>query len=285
MHRTWPGPAVALALVVGAGTAAAEGIAFHDPVGDDFGPGRYVYPSDSALPPGAFDLTGVALTREGGTLKASITLAAPLDGARPAGFSQQMVFVFVDNAPGGHTEGLPGLNVRFSPDSPWDKVLVLSPQTPERLDKEIRAKAAALAADIVLPGRMNGSGDTITASFDAARIGGNGRLADWGYQVVTQANEGFPAGGDLLTRRVDESPRKSRFGGGDDGDCDPNVLDVLAGGGRGEAGEVAAQKAMLAYECELDGSPRTLATLRMVRPPPPVRLDDLLIGNRARRAP
>ena len=55
-----------------------------------------------------------------------------------------------------------------------------------------------------------------------------------------QSNEGFPDGKDLLTRKVNEYEGQHRFGGGTDSDCDPHVIDILAGNGTGAADEVAA---------------------------------------------
>ncbi len=46
-----------------------------------------------------------------------------------------------------------------------------------------------------------------------------------------QSNEGFPDEADLLTRKVNEYEGQHRFGGGNDGDCDPHAMDVLAGKG------------------------------------------------------
>ena len=56
-----------------------------------------------------------------------------------------------------------------------------------------------------------------------------------------QSNEGFPAPTDLLTRKVNEYEGQHRFGGGTDSDCDPHVMDLLAGNGVGDASEVEAQ--------------------------------------------
>ena len=64
------------------------------------------------------------------------------------------------------------------------------------------------------------------------------------------------------------SEGQHRFGGGTDTDCDPHVMDLLAGEGKGDASEVKAQHQMLAYECADDGSAKKAATLTMVGPPP-----------------
>jgi hypothetical protein len=77
-----------------------------------------------------------------------------------------MVFIFIDTDPTpgkGHTKSLPGLNVDFAADSAWEKVIILSPQPASRVSAEVKAKAADLAADIVIPRRTAGAGKTISA--------------------------------------------------------------------------------------------------------------------------
>jgi carbohydrate-binding DOMON domain-containing protein len=165
---------------------------------------------------------------------------------------------------GGFTQGLPGLGVQFAPEDAWDRCIILSPLPASRVKEEVEAKAATMKGAIVIPGRVRGSGHTISATLDRKALGAGDPIA-WGYQVVMASNDLFPAASDLLVRKVNERESQHRFGGGTDGDCDPNVVDVLAGGGKGEAGEVEAQHRMLQYECNPDGTPKKLATLKMVR--------------------
>jgi C-terminal binding-module, SLH-like, of glucodextranase len=75
---------------------------------------------------------------------------------------------------------------------------------------------------------------------------------------VMQSNEGFPAETDFLTRKVNEYEGQHRFGGGNDGDCDPHVMDVLDG-------PDAKQAEMLAYTCGPNGQSVKKATLKMVK--------------------
>ncbi|MCP4200732.1 MAG: hypothetical protein GY769_02205, partial [bacterium] len=82
---------------------------------------------------------------------------------------------------------------------------------------------------------------------------GEGDPTTWGYQVVMQSNEGFPADMDLLTRKVNEYEGQHRFGGGTDYDCDPHAMDILG------------DHSQLEYECEADGTAKTMAVLKMVR--------------------
>ena len=81
--------------------------------------------------------------------------------------------------------------------------------------------------------------------------------------MVIAGNDAYPAADSLLVRKVIETESQHRFGGAD-GACNPNVLDLLAGDGEGEAGEAAEQHQMLQYECNPDGTPKKTATLKLV---------------------
>jgi carbohydrate-binding DOMON domain-containing protein len=263
---------IAFALLAAALVAVpviAQEVSFKDPTGDDNGPGAYTYPTDGVYKPGSFDLTGFTMTVKGEKANIDVSLNSQLDDpwGMKVGFAVQMVFVFIDTdhkAGSGSTKGLPGLNIEFAPEDAWDKVIILSPQGASRVKSEVGQKASAMAGAIVVPGRVRGSGRTLNASVDMKDLGG-GDPATWGYQVVVQSNEGFPASTDLLTRKVNEYEGQHRFGGGSDGDCDPHAMDTLAGKGTGDASEADAQHKMLAYECNPDGTSKKMAVLTMVR--------------------
>ena len=267
MHKILAIAATA-ALSLAAGLAAQD-VSFKDPTGDDKGPGNYTYPTDTVYKPGSFDITGFDVRKKGDKVDFTVTTNSNLEDPwrMGTGFSVQMVVVFIDTdhkAGSGSTEGLPGLNVKFAPDDAWDRAVILSPQGASRVKSEVDTKAAAVKGNIIVPGRVKGSGRAISATVDASLLG-EGDPSQWGYQVVMQSNEGFPAGTDLLTRKVNEYEGQHRFGGGTDTDCDPHVMDILAGDGTGAATEAQAQYDMLKYECNPDGSAKSAATLKMVR--------------------
>jgi hypothetical protein len=169
-----------------------------------------------------------------------------------------MIFVFIKNNAGGHTDSLPGLNVKFAPGNEWNKVVILSPQKKARVVGEAQTKAPKEVADIVVPNTTRGSNRTIKGSVPLSELGGDGNVDGWSYQVVVQSNEGFPAATDLLTRKVNEYEGQHRFGGGNDGDCDPHVMDVLES-------DSAKQADMLAYTCGPNGESVKPATLKMIK--------------------
>jgi carbohydrate-binding DOMON domain-containing protein len=252
--------ALAIAAALALGTTAAGAVEFTDPVGDDKGPGNYTYPTDGVYKPGSFDLTKLVVTKSGSNAEFAVDVNSSLDDpwGMGTGFAVQMIFIFIKNGSGGYTETLPGLNMQFAQGQEWNKVVVLSPQRKARVVSEAGTKAAAMAKDIVVPNVTRGSGRTIRGSVPLAELGGDGNVDGWSYQVVMQSNEGFPTPTDFLTRKVNEYEGQHRFGGGNDGDCDPHAMDVLDG-------PDARQADLLAYECGPDGKSVKRATLRMIK--------------------
>ncbi|RYZ36563.1 MAG: hypothetical protein EOO71_31340 [Myxococcaceae bacterium] len=260
-----------LAASLVASPALADKVSFKDPTGDDKGPGKYTYPTDPVYVPGSFDLTKVTVDKGSNKTEFAIELKAKV--ANPwnmkDGFSVQEVFVFIDTdhkTNSGFTDSPPGLNVAFAPDDAWDKVVVISPQGSSRVRAEANNKAGGMKGSVVVPAQVRASGNKITATVMNSDLGDSDPTT-WGFQVVMQSNEGFPAGNDLLTRRVNEYEGQHRFGGGTDFDCDPHVIDTLAGQGKGDGSEAKAQYDMLAYECGADGASTKKATLKMVSGP------------------
>ena len=261
MKKPHPLRAIGLATLLAFGAAASHAVEFTDPRGDDKGPGNYTYPTDGAYKAGSFDLVKFSAVKSGNNVDFAIDVNSTLEDpwGMGVGFAVQMVFIFVKTgAPGGYTATFPGLNVQFAPGHEWNKLVVLSPQKKARVTGEADAKLGAMAKDVVVPNLTRGRSRTISGSVPLAELGGDGNVDGWSYQVVMQSNEGFPAGTDFLTRKVNEYEGQHRWGGGNDGDCDPHVMDVLEG-------PDAKQSEMLAYECAPDGKAKKMATLKMIK--------------------
>ena len=253
--------AIAAAALLAFG-GAASAVEFTDPRGDDKGPGNYTYPTDAVYKPGSFDIVKFTATATNVDATFQVEVNSTLEDpwGMGTGFSVQMIFIFIKTGPGGHTETPPGLNLVFPSGDEWNKVVVLSPQRKARVVAEAEAKTGKLAKDIVVPNLTRGRGRVITGTVPLSELVGPGKAANveaWGYQVVMQSNEGFPAAGDFLTRKVNEYEGQHRWGGGHDGDCDPHTMDVLDGPN-------AKQAEMLAYECGPDGKSVKRATLKMI---------------------
>ena len=260
MSKFHPLRTVVLAAALAFGFSA-HAVEFTDPRGDDKGPGSYTYPTDGVYKAGSFDLVKLKAEKSGANVDFSVDVAANLEDpwGMGGGFAVQMVFIFIKTgAPDARADTWTGLNMKFAPGSEWNKVVVLSPQKKARVTAEAESKLGALAKDIVVPNITRGRGRTITGSVPLSELGGDGNVDGWSYQVVMQSNEGFPAATDFLTRKVNEYEGQHRFGGGNDGDCDPHTMDVLDG-------PDARQADMLAHECAADGKATKPATLKMVK--------------------
>lgn len=88
--------------------AAEQRVLFEqdDPVGDDYGPGYYVYPQADVFTKGAFDIIHVAIVVEDFDLVVKVQIAGQLlnPWGAPHGFSVQMIDFYLDTAPGGSRE-------------------------------------------------------------------------------------------------------------------------------------------------------------------------------------
>ena len=265
--KNWKTGVVAAAGLLLAGAALAQSVSFKDPVGDDNGPGNYTYPTDGVYKRGSFDMTGFDVKVSGKKVDLAITFNTTLEDPwrMGVGFSVQEVFVFIKTgAEGGFKDSPPGLNLAFQDGNEWNKVVIISPQPPGKVRSEIDAKmSAAEKSAAVVPSRVKGAGRTLTATVDLDQLGG-GDPSQWGYQVAIQSNEGFPDKADLLTRKVNEYEGQHRFGGGTDSDCDPHVMDILAGNGAGTPDEAELQHQWLKYECNPDGTRKSGGAVKLV---------------------
>ena len=177
--RIMAAAAVAVLLVVA--VATAQEVCFDDPTGDDNGPGEYVYPTDAVYTKGSFDITKFCLKAKGNKANVDVSVNSNLQDpwGMDVGFSVQMFFVYIDNAEGGRTKGLPGTNHMFLEDQAWDKVIILSPQQLGVVKNEIEAKAAEWKDDIIVPSRTKGASRTVSGAVKMADLG-EGDPATWG---------------------------------------------------------------------------------------------------------
>lgn len=250
-----------LALSLGASApAVAQSLVILDPAGDDRGPGTYVYPSDPIYGPGGFDLVRFEMTPGDDYVDFAVTVAGDISNPwrLPYGFSLQFPIVFIAAGEEGLQEGLPGLNVSFD-FMGWDKAILMSPQEPARIRREIAGNAPELSDAIVVPSRIRAAGRTITARVPRSELPGSDP-GEWAVQVLMQRNEGFPSGGSLLMSAVNELEGQHRFGGGRDDDCDPHVIDMLTPEGQDQF------TLLEDYVCGPNGVPARLAVVPMILP-------------------
>lgn len=250
----------------------AADVSFQDPKGDDNGPGSYVYPTKDTYKKGSFDLQEFSVKEKGDSIELTVSIAVPFedpwDSAKwptPGnGFSMQYFQVYVDTdgkAGSGEADALPGMQAAFGDSDRWEKVIILAPQANKEITSRIDQKAKGLKNKIVLPKKVSVSGKKLTAIIDKKDLGVSPDKAGW--QILVGSAEGYDnqPGNGILARLVNEYEGADRFGGGTDGDVDPNFVDCLAGSGKGGADEADAQHSMLKY----DAGSKKRAVLKMVR--------------------
>ena len=253
---TLAGAMVALPLAFASGFS----LTLTDPDGDDNGPGAYKYPTNPEYKSKSFDLRKLEMVDKGDDVEFRVTLGSAIEDPWESkgwpdgggnGFSLQFVQIYIDTdhqKGSGFTKPLPGLGgAQFAEDEAWDKVVLLSPQPRSKVSAELKAKAGAMRGAAIVPKSTRATGKTLIAVVKKSDLGQP--TATWGLQAVSQSNEGFPVGKDILTRPVNQTAGPHRVGGGDDGDCDPHVIDIFAGKGKGDRSEVEEQHKALKYAC------------------------------------
>ncbi|MDI7247111.1 MAG: glucodextranase DOMON-like domain-containing protein [Bacillota bacterium] len=245
---------VFIALIVFLAISGAQGaetpvVSLADPAGDDYGPGTYVYPTNSVFSPGAFDIAKFEVYKEADEARFEITLAESIANpwGGPNGISVQMFQIYVDSErSSGFAECIPGANVAFADDSRWDKAIICE----GGWGTEVEDIMAGLVDDdmrscIHVAKKASVTGRTIRIWVPVSWLGTPS--PGWGYQVLLMGQEGSKDVMDgIKVRRVLRERTEWQFGGSDESGYHPNVLDMLTEPG-------ADQKAILgSYSKEKD---------------------------------
>lgn len=249
-------PLIVLAVVVSALLAAPCGAAepvvrFDDPSFDDKGGGELVYPTEPAYQErGLFDLRRLDVKVEGDYAIFEVTLGARIVKPQAPRFTDAVILqlenglyvqnidIYIDRDPrpgAGHTEALPGRNVRIHRDHAWDQAVVLTPR-PFALKSSIAEWPAA--RDVLVPSDLTSRNSTVVARVPLIDLGGPPQ-DHWGWQVMVTGAlwvNGLQAYGHMLdsaqpnafTMRVTPVAERFAFGGGDVVLHQPHVIDLLA---------------------------------------------------------
>lgn len=234
--------------------------AVNDPVGDDYGPGNYRYPTFEVFTKGAFDITHVEISVDELDLIVKVQIAGELlnPWGAPNGFSIQMIDFYLDTGPGGSTETIfdtsipPNLdrnprgtiNAAISKDSAWEFAFRVQGWVGDMFVP--MAKEPEMTALLGKPYAINLAFHLPPAPEDVPRYAkyeGVARvLADPATRTITfsiplevigkPAPEWkfvlYMAGVDWGNARIVLSEVGDwTFGGGKDDDSDPNIIDML----------------------------------------------------------
>jgi hypothetical protein len=216
-----------VALVLGLGGAACGyELTLIDPVGDDYGPGSYSYPYDPVFTDGSFDLVRFTVEEVGSRVRFEIEIAGEIEDpwGSGAGFSLQSIDIYIDKdgvAGSGSVGSLGSRNVGFSPGSAWEYVIWCAPPFDDFETHVVDSEGVTYDSGITVD--ADHGSDVITIEVPEQIIGTPGPA--WRFVVLMLSQAGFSPG---RVRPVAGSTGQWVLGGGDDGSCDANVIDLVA---------------------------------------------------------
>jgi carbohydrate-binding DOMON domain-containing protein len=228
--------------------AAEERLLFEmrDPIGDDYGPGGYVYPLNQAFAPhkGLFDLIEYKVFERGDELHFDLTFGEVTNPWNaPEGFCHQKFDIYIDTTQGiGRTDAIrEGANVIFHPDYGWEYLLRGSSWGDSRLYRSSDPSGSEGERDGV---KIELLPDGVTVRLSVKReYFKEDQLRDWRYYVLVGSQDAF---GPDNYRPVMMKEGQWVFGGGDDSNIEPNIIDLLAP----EKGEFSQEAMLSSYNLD-----------------------------------
>ena len=208
-------------------TAGKRLFLLDDPKGDDHGPGTYTYPTTPVFTPGCFDMLSFECVDSGDEVTFNVRLAAEIVNHWNSGIGLSVqtidIYIDTDGKPGsGNTDTLGGRRVKFAPESGWEYAVWV-----EGWNQRVFAADGTETGGVVAS--VDSINNVVSIVVPKSIIGTP--EPGWGFQVFVMGQEGFPSQGNLRVREVVELAAEWRFGGGDNGLVDPNVIDMLAPSG------------------------------------------------------
>ncbi len=247
-----------------------------DPVGDDKGPGYYVYPTNKVFQPGVFDLTKFEVIDAGDKIIFKVYVKNlgdnPWNG--PNGFCLQFPHIFVRT-----TANLPvnnstfGLNVVVAPEYAWHFALLLAPGWEEKPVPEGQRAALYYANGTVVVQDEEfkvyavEEENAIVAEVSKKLLPDVEHINQWKYVVALAGYDGF---GPLRVRPVtSDAEAEWAFGNGSAEaiavGVEPRIVDLLAPTADDQYRMLSGFKVNLE---EMTGTPAIVYGVPMVKPIP-----------------
>lgn len=201
---------------------------YRDRLGDDVGPGTYVYPTDESFTPHSrlLDLTHFQVALEDNYIVFSFTfgaLANPWNA--PEGFYHPRIDLFIDSDSAlGRTEPLrlgPGDVIQFDPRHPWDMWLRIAPWD--------GAALFSYQDDPASPGRQQGIHVAVAEDVNTIRVSLPQEMmplpeSNWHYYVLVGSFDALGVDG---YRHVDSESSRWLIGGAPE-NATSRIIDLAA---------------------------------------------------------
>jgi len=208
---------------------------------DDYGPGSYVYPNGKLFKsnPHMFDIASVKIYEVDEFYRFDVEYKGRIPRSWPGymgygnGWILNIAEIYIDRDHkwgSGHTNAALGRNLRFTPESAWDRVVFLSPVASDDMISAIRDKTddlefAESLNDFVFPTSINVFDYTLSATVRKSDLGEYSK--NWGIQVLSTVLDPSSAYTTFYNQRVYKTATDENFGGGTDLYGAPNVLDMI----------------------------------------------------------
>lgn len=210
-----------------------------DPLGDDFGPGSYTYPTDAVFEPGVFDAERFSVGIDGEEFVFRFDMDGPITNPWGSGInlSLQTFDVYVDFDPGMGTGArmlLEGRNAALAPGDGWDMAVWVEGWNQRILVPDEAGIPREVSGDNVRT-IVDPSG-SVTIKVDAGAVPELGAAGegDWaldpttfGYAAAVLSQEGFPSAGVRRVRDVEPTNSQWRIGGGPEDTNHTRIVDLL----------------------------------------------------------
>lgn len=207
-------------------------IDIEDPIGDDYGPGTYLYPTNNQFWPyhGLLDIERFKIQANQNFIRFLITFGQITNPWKaPFGFSHPLIEIYIDYRPGGRRRPLfPGAKVVFSPRASWDKMVKTNGWTIFFFDHNERS---IQNQDVFREGevRVLSDGKTIQIQLPIEEWSSFSDLYNASYYLLVGGQDGF---GPDNFRVVKKGTSEWHFGGSDGSGYGSNVIDLVVPPGK-----------------------------------------------------
>jgi alpha-amylase/alpha-mannosidase (GH57 family) len=204
-----------------------------DPVGDDYGPGTYTYPTDGVFKESVYDANSFEVGFDSENLVMTFKFVGPVENpwGSAAGLSVQTMDVYIDKDPEEGTGArmlVPGRNAALMEGFGWEYAIWAEGWTPQVVipDKETLEPKQYSEASSAMTINVDIGKNAVIIRVPLSFLG-DGNPEDWAYAAVVLGQDGYPTEGVWRVRNVEAESAQWAFGGSTGGANYPRIIDLI----------------------------------------------------------
>jgi len=233
-----------------------------DPIGDDHGPGSYVYATDKVFKPSVFDAEDFIIAQNEKYLIFKIKIHGPLENPWGSGIklSLQTFDIYIDEDPGkgtGARKLLEGRNAALKKGDGWEYAVWVEGWEQKLLKPDKSGKPVEVSGTPVKI-IVDSKNRTVTVKVLKDALGKKGKdiqPSKWGYACALLSQEGFPSPGVRRVRDVKKTAEQWRMGGAPDDTNHTRIVDLIWPKGEKPAQEEILSKYPVSHKTAADSLP------------------------------